>query len=274
MSAPAAAILSSGKPRRPLRPLYGIPDRDRRGPLGLLLSALLHAAILVLLLLPSLVAKELDLPLTAGGGGPGPAGGGGGGSRGSGGERLQPEQLKYLQVAAPLPAPKPLVPIPPKPEPEPVKPEPTPVVTPIVEPAPTAPTIPIAGTGGGTGTDGSGGNGPGTGGGVGSGAGTGRGSGNGPGTGGGNGDIFPPTVTNLTILPMPVPPRVRPYRMVAWFDVDELGNAKLIAFNPSKDSGYNRKLREMLAEVRFRPAVRQDGTPVRDTVPVVWEAPR
>jgi hypothetical protein len=62
--------------------------------------------------------------------------------------------------------------------------------------------------------------------------------------------------------------------MVAVFDVDERGNAKLIAFNPSRDGGYNKKIREMLAEVRFRPAVRQDGTPVRDTVSIVAEAPR
>ncbi len=274
MSAPAFVTLPSGKPRRPLRPLYGIPDRDRRGPLGLLLSALLHTAILVMLLLPSFVASELDLSMPEGGGGPGAAGGGGGGNRGTGGERVQAERLKYLQVAAPLLAPTPVVPVPPKPEPEPVKPEPTPPANPVVEPAPAAPTIPIAGTGGGTGTDGSGGNGPGTGGGIGSGVGTGRGSGSGPGTGGGDGDIYPPTITNLSILPMPIPQRVRPYRMVAWFDVDERGNAKLIAFNPSKDSGYNKKLRDMLAEVRFRPAVRKDGTPVRDTFPVIWEAPR
>ena len=237
----------------------------------MLLSALLHAAILLMLLLPSLVARELDLPLTEGAGGPGPAGGGGGGNRGAGGERLQPERLKFLQVAAPLPVPKLPVPTPPKPEPELVKPEPAPVAA-VVEPV-VAPTIPIAGTGGGTGTDGSGGNGPGTGGGIGSGVGTGRGTANGPGTGGGYGDTDPPRVTNLALLPIPVPHKVRPYRMVAWFDVDEQGNAKLIAFNPSKDSGYNRKIRDMLAEVRFKPAMR-GGTPVRDTVSIVAEAPR
>jgi hypothetical protein len=30
----------------------------------------------------------------------------------------------------------------------------------------------------------------------------------------------------------------------------------------------------MLSEVRFRPAVKQDGTPVRDTVSITAEAPR
>ena len=81
-------------------------------------------------------------------------------------------------------------------------------------------------------------------------------------------------ITNLALLPIPVPNKVRPYKMIAWFEVDEKGNAKLIAFNPSKDGGYNKKIREMLAEVRFRPAVRPDGTPVRDTVSIVAEAPR
>jgi hypothetical protein len=108
---------------------------------------------------------------------------------------------------------------------------------------------------------------------VGSGIGTGRGSGVGAGTGGGNDQIFPPTVTNLAILPIPVPNRVRPYRMVAQFEVDERGNATLIGFNPSRDRGYNAKIREMLSEVRFRPATRADGTPVRDTATITAEAP-
>lgn len=272
-------LLPSGKARRPLRPLHGVPEPDRRGPTGLLLSAALHLAILILLILPPIVAAELDLPIPTGAGGAGPVGGGGGGSGGTGGEVVTPERLRFMQVAAPVAPPVPVVPPPPKPEPEPPKPEP---VVPPPEPQPTV-TAPaeapaaapapsqVAGAGGGTGTDGSAGNGPGSGGGVGSGVGTGRGSGNGPGTGGGDGDIHPPTVISIGILPLPVPARVKPYRMVAWFDVDERGNAKLIAFNPSKDSGYNRKIREMLSEVRFKPAVRaSDGMPVRDTVPITY----
>lgn len=288
MSSTDHAQAASGPPRRPLRPLHGIPERDRRGAQGFLMSALLHLAILLALALPTLVARQLDLPLESGGGGPGPAGGGGGGTGGTGGEIIRPERLQYLQVApAPAsqaPTPSPVVPPvekPPEPVPPPeVKPpEPT-AIKPTLEPAAVTPpaslgtTIPTPGTGGGTGNDGTAGTGPGRGGGVGSGIGTGRGSGVGPGTGGGPGDIFPPTVTNLAILPIPVPAKVRPYKLVAYFDVDEKGNAKLISFNPSKDGGYNRKIREMLAEVRFRPAVRWDGTPVRDTAWITAEAPR
>ena len=194
--------------------------------------------------------------------------------------------MRYLQVA-PIPQVKPaptvtppVIPPPtppkeqPKPEPKAEVPPPAPTPAETKEAATTGPTVPTAGTGGGSGHDGSGGNGPGSGGGVGSGVGTGRGSGNGPGTGGGPGGNYPPQVTNLALLPIPVPNKVRPYKMIAWFEVDEKGNAKLIAFNPSKDGGYNKKIREMLAEVRFRPAVRPDGTPVRDTVSIVAEAPR
>jgi protein TonB len=277
---------SPDKPRRPLRPLHGIPDRDKRGPTGLLLSTLIHGIIVLFLFLPPFIASQLDQPLTDGGGGPGAAGGGGGGTGGSGGTTIKPERVRYLQVA-PIPQVKPaptvtppVIPPPtppkeqPKPEPKPEVPPPTPTPAETKEAATTGPTVPTAGTGGGSGHDGSGGNGPGSGGGVGSGVGTGRGSGNGPGTGGGSGDIYPPQVTNLALLPIPVPNKVRPYKMIAWFDVDEKGNAKLIAFNPSKDGGYNKKIREMLAEVRFRPAVRPDGTPVRDTVSITAEAPR
>ena len=62
--------------------------------------------------------------------------------------------------------------------------------------------------------------------------------------------------------------RSKPYHLIAWFDVDEKGNAKLIAFNPSKDGGYNRRLEEVLRSLRFRPGVHADGTPMRDTVDV------
>lgn len=71
---------------------------------------------------------------------------------------------------------------------------------------------------------------------------------------------------------MPVPRGVKPYTLVAVFEVDESGKARLLQFNETKDRDYNRKIRAMLEEIRFRPAVRADGTPVRDTASVVAEA--
>jgi hypothetical protein len=102
--------------------------------------------------------------------------------------------------------------------------------------------------------------------------GTGRGSANGPGSGGGDDIAYPPTVVALPILPLPVPARVRPYRMVAEFEVDTTGHARLVSFNPSRDAGYNRRIREMLLEIRFRPAVRVDGRPIRALAIVTAEA--
>jgi hypothetical protein len=81
-------------------------------------------------------------------------------------------------------------------------------------------------------------------------------------------------VISLPILPLPVPNKVRPYKMIAYFEVDTLGNSRLLTFNPSNDGGYNRRVREMLSEIRFRPAVRFNGRPVVDTAVVTAEAPR
>lgn len=127
-------------------------------------------------------------------------------------------------------------------------------------------TGPAAGVG--TGTSGGPGAGPGTGGGIGSGVGTGTGSSVGPGTGGGPAGAYPPTPTQFFLPPLPAPGSVKGYHLIAWFDVDEKGKATLLGFNPSRDGGYNRKLRDVLMSLRFRPGVRADGTPVRDTVDI------
>ena len=102
--------------------------------------------------------------------------------------------------------------------------------------------------------------------------GTGRGSAIGPGTGGGDDEVYAPSVLAIGILPIPVPPRVRPYRLSATFEVDSTGEAKLIDFNPSRDASYNRRVREMLLALRFRPAVTRDGRPVKALVVVRMEA--
>ena len=273
---------ASGRPRPDYRPILSHRHR-RRGRGAALVSLAIHGLLVALLFLPPFLAETLDLPLTEGAGGRTPAGGGGGGTGGTGGERIVPERITYVQMApAPAPppvkretptptvtTPKPSEPVKP-PEPKPPQPEAAPLPAPVT---PTPAAAPTAGVGGGSGNDRSTGSGPGSGGGVGSGVGTGRGSGTGPGTGGGGNEIYPPTVTTMALLPMPVPNKVRPYTMIAWFDVDERGGATLIAFNPSKDAGYNKRIRERLAEYRFRPAVRADGTPVRDTVSVTVNVP-
>jgi periplasmic protein TonB len=272
--------------RPPLRPPVGIPSRGESRRTGTIASILLHALIFFLVVAPPVfIAATLDYDPKQGAGGPGPAGGGGGGSQGTGGVQSLRERLQYM-VLPKATVPTPPVPVtpPPKPvvekKPEPPKPPP-PEPTPPAPPAPPTPPTPVttdasvvAGTGGGSGKDGTAGSGSGSGGGVGSGVGTGKGSGVGPGTGGGSDAIYPPAVVSLPILPLPVPGKVRPYKMVAYFEVDTLGNAKLLAFNPSNDGGYNKRIKEMLGEIRFRPATRVNGRPVVDTAVVTAEAPR
>ena len=264
-----------GAPRK--RPPFlttGFPKRSEGRKVGWVASFVAHLLILLLLLAPVLLESDIIQEAVEGAGGPGPAGGGGGGTNGTGGgaQRNVHEQLQYIQVApAPAPAvePEPEVVEPaPIPPPETPQPEPEPVQPPVVELAQLLPedgprVMAATGTGGGTGTDGTAGTGPGKGGGVGSGIGTGRGSGVGPGSGGGNAEIHPPFPIHLFPPPLPVPDKVRGFELVARFDVDERGSARLLGFNPTPDRDYNRRLREVLISLRWRPATRLDGTPIR-----------
>ncbi|HUQ18486.1 MAG TPA: hypothetical protein VM099_02640 [Gemmatimonadaceae bacterium] len=215
--------------------------------------------IILAILYPLASTPDFKGEHAEGGGGPGPAGGGGGGSR-SAGERLQYVRLK------PAPDAVAQVVVPPK-----VIPPPKPVVPPAAPtPQPAPPTAVATGPVGtsGVGTSGGPGAGPGTGGGVGSGIGTGTGTGVGPGTGGGPAGAYPPTPTQFFLPPLPAPASLKGYHLVAFFDVDEKGKATLLGFNPSRDNGYNKKLRDVLLSLRFRPGVKADGTPVRDTVDI------
>lgn len=291
-------MLSSRPPYRPPIGLPVAPEDRWRGPL---LSVLLHVGVIGLLLMPMVLDSPLFLEEQEGAGGPGPAGGGGGGSGGTGGApRRVEERIRYIEVApepaavapveiplvAPPVVPPPVVtpPVIPPPEPVPVPPPepvvetpPPPVIAevkPDLTPPPTVapPASLVAGIGGGSGNDGSQGAGPGSGGGVGSGVGTGRGSGVGPGTGGGAGNIHLPSAIQVFIPPLPVPDRIKPYHIVARFDVDEKGRVIDFTFNESKDRDYNRKLRAMLREVRFRPATTLDGVPIRATAVLRFDA--
>lgn len=257
--------LAPGRP--PFRPPTGFPaSRERR--VGPALAALvIHVLLIILLIAPTLGRELLQADEVTGAGGPGPAGGGGGGSGGTGGQRELPERLRYIQVA---PEPPPLQPPVEEKKREEKQPEkPIPVVEIDTKALPATVDISLAaGVGGGSGTDGSAGSGPGSGGGVGSGIGTGRGSGTGPGTGGGEGTIYPPTPLELIVPPYPTPQRVKGTEISVVFDVDERGNVVAVDFTPTRDGGYNRRLKELLKQYRFRPATRMDGTPVRFRLPM------
>jgi periplasmic protein TonB len=257
---------------RPYRPPIGIPRgrEDRR--LGVVVSVALHALVAALLIVP--FTSGVVQPILQGAGGPGPAGGGGGGRGGSGGAAQPPsdERLRFIQIAPeaapaaqPVVAPPPPA-VPPKPveTPQPVSPPPqTTADTAAAKAQPTPDVAAAPGSGGGSGTDGTTGSGPGSGGGVGTGVGTGRGSGVGPGTGGGNEANYPPSPVDMYLPPIPVPDRLRGVRVIAEFDVDETGRVVSFKFTETQDGGYNKRLREVLRSIRFRPGSRPDGTPIR-----------
>jgi hypothetical protein len=267
--------------RRPYRPPIGIPARGEPRARATVAAIALHLLAVLLVLAPTVFVSNRLLDYTQrGAGGPGPVGGGGGGANSFPGRiKYLTERVAFLKIQDEKPVPKEEVV---ELKPEQVKPPPPPTPPPPV-PEPSASdsaaaaaradsTAALTGAGRGSGNDGTSGNGPGRGGGEGSGVGTGRGSATGPGTGGGEGTIYPPTVVALPILPLPIPSRVRPYKMVAQFEVDSTGTARLIGFNPSRDNGYNRRIREMLLEIRFRPAVTMDGRPVKAIAVVTAEA--
>ena len=263
-------------PERPrYRPPIGVPVGNQRRVRSLLISIGIHLLIIILLIVP-FTSPEL-IREVLGAGGLGPAGGGGGGNRGTGGIAKY-ERLQFVRIA-PAPTPPPALVKPPTLKPIVPPPPPTkPVVNPPPQPA--APTPPstaaatdakslVPGTGGGAGTDGSAGAGPGSGGGVGSGVGTGKGTSVGPGTGGGPGTVYPPAPTELFLPPLPVPNKAKG-TVVVVFDVDSTGKVMDLQFTPTRDGAYNRKLREALVAIRFRPAVNAQGVPVRGKAEITY----
>lgn len=265
--APAPARRRANLPTSMPRPA-GAREQSR---ISAIVSFALHVLIIGLLILPALLSPSVRSALATGAGGAGPAGGGGG----SGGAFGTRETLHYLRVA-PEPVPAQVTPVP-VPTPIPVPPKPVEVKppTPQVQPQATSPPANAApATGGAAGagnTSGSGGAGPGTGGGIGSGVGTGTGSANGPGTGGGADSVYPPQPTQVFIPPTPIPSKIRPFTLVAQFDVDSSGKVLSVDFNETRDGGYNKKLREQLGRIRFRPAVKRDGTPIRAMAQIEYD---
>jgi TonB family protein len=79
---------------------------------------------------------------------------------------------------------------------------------------------------------------------------------------------YPPTVRDLFIPPMPSPRSVRGMHVKAVFDVDEKGKSVLLSVTPIPDSGYSKRVSDVLKSLRFRPGVKADGTPKRDTTTI------
>lgn len=237
--------------------------------MGLALSIAIHSLIFALFLLPVLLSPTARAIISGGAGGAGPAGGGGGGFS-------IREGLRYIRVSPDPPAsaatPTPVPPVTPEVRQEVPPPTPQPVQpTPDETPPAQAGTVDSGATAAAAGSGGPGG-GPGTGGGAGSGVGTGRGSAEGPGTGGGTGEDYPPQPLEVFLPPSPIPSKIhRPYTLVVTFDVDSGGRVVSVEFPGTPDGGYNRRLREIFARMRFRPAVSPQGRPLRRAVTLTYQ---
>jgi protein TonB len=259
----------------------GMPMRDVGRRAGAVVSIVVHALIIFLLIVPFFMPHSVIQRMQQGAGGAGPAGGGGGGMRGTGGEVR--EKIQFVRVSpTPVPTPATLPPVVPPPKPTPTPkvepPKPAPVQPPAMpKPQSAAPAAPVTvasaepGAGGGSGADGSAGAGPGSGGGVGSGVGTGKGSGTGPGTGGGTQANYPPTPIEFFLPPMPPPSSVRGQHFTAEFDVDSTGRVLAFDFTPTRDGDYNKRIAQVLRQMKFRPGTGPDGSPLRMKAQVGYE---
>jgi protein TonB len=259
----------------------GMPMRDEGRRAGAVVSIVVHALIIFLLIVPFFMPHSVIQRMQQGAGGAGPAGGGGGGMRGTGGEVR--EKIQFVRVSpTPVPTPATLPPVVPPPKPTPTPkvepPKPAPVQPPAMpKPQSAAPAAPVTvasaepGAGGGSGADGSAGAGPGSGGGVGSGVGTGKGSGTGPGTGGGTQANYPPTPIEFFLPPMPPPSSVRGQHFTAEFDVDSTGRVLAFDFTPTRDGDYNKRIAQVLRQMKFRPGPGPDGSPLRMKAQVGYE---
>src|SRR5687768_7150868 len=134
------------KVRRPYRVPVGLPKSREDWRMGSVFSALVHLAIVILLLSPFAMLGNIS-EIGQGAGGAGPAGGGGGGNRGTG--RLRAEMLRFVTVAPPPPAPVATPTVVPPVKPPVVPPTPMPQVAVTKEPDTPMP----VGIGGGSGTD-------------------------------------------------------------------------------------------------------------------------
>jgi hypothetical protein len=228
------------------------PDRSR--PYGLAASVVLHAAIVLLLLVP-LLRRDFARVLTAGESLTTRSGGGGG-------------RVAYITLPTPrAPARAPVTVTPPPATPPAIvipTPTPPPVIPPPVPEAQVAVAAVAADSAPGADRAESGGE-PGEGGGTGGGTGEGAG----PGTGPGSGEHGAGRAAQLRhqVLPPENPPKeLRGVELRITFLVDESGKPVRIEVDPPiQDKKFARKLTETMLSYRFRPALGPDGRPVAST---------
>ena len=235
----------------PLATPFGRLAHERGGVRGVILSAAVHAALIVAVLYGGTRLMVADrMP----GAGPGRGGGGGGG-----GARavllFTPPAAPAAEAALPLP-------------PQLVMPRAEAIPLPEVRPPDSAPP-PIsaeqllASLGPGTGPGKSPGAGPGAGGGTGGGTGAGRGPGMGPDSGGGGGSLYPAYPRQTILPPMDRPASVRGVTVTVRFEISERGDVMRVSYTPEfRDRSYASQFIEKMKHFGFYPAKTLDGHPV------------
>jgi hypothetical protein len=231
----------------PLATPFGRLAHERGGTRGVILSAAVHVAVVLLLVWSGTRLMEAD---RAPGRGRGRGGGGGGGGN------------RTLVLLVP---PAPAAPAPAPPAPAIVIPTQVSLVIPEVRPdttprapAPAPPAVEGQGPGEGAGK------GPGAGPGSGTGSGGGNGSGVGPGTGpdsgGGGGRVYPPQVQGIILPPPDRPSSLRGTKVDAVFEISATGEVTHVALDPTpKDRKFANAFLERLRRYTFAPAYTVDG---------------
>lgn len=241
-------------------PAVQLPRVRERFGSGVVVSALVHGAIVLALVVGAASSREAFRVL----GGPGPLGGGGGGAtvvrfvelpstaadQSAAPPRQQEEKVPTLQLTLP------------QPDLEAVSPE----VPSLSLSAIARPVVELEVGERGTETGQGRGLGTGAGGGIGSGRGPGVGADTGAGMGGGGGAVFPPA-PRFIIVPADRPASVRGKRFEVHFWVDDRGRVTKVEVDPPiDDAGYRRKFLDQMHQFRFDPARTTDGQPVSGQV--------
>lgn len=233
----------------PLATPFGRQVRERGILRGVGLSAVVHVALIALVIWGGRRLAEADL---APGDGGGRSGGGGGG-----GNRI------FAVFALPTASP----PLPPAPAL--VVPSLQALTVPMTQPPEAVPEQISAqdlarlaqptGAGAGQGT----GTGPGSGSGTGGGSGSGVGTGVGPDSGGAGGSYFPPQPQSIIMPPDPRPASVRGTTITARFEISSRGEVLRVTIDPAiRDRRFSDALVERLRSYVFTPAYTRDGQPM------------
>ena len=83
-----------------------------------------------------------------------------------------------------------------------------------------------------------------------------------------------PVPTEMILPPTPAPPSMLGTFVEATFVIDPRGSIQHILISEPADREFGRRMADHFRQFRFRPAVRDDGTPTRGNYTFRWGFPR